>query len=170
MFGHIRPDEIKSVVESSPFTFRLGFFPCLKEVIETVLMPRNRFPVARMERVNRFHKRTLTLGIDRFPTAVADWAGRGLKRFFVYVFIHPNASIPFEFLVRYRGRPYINGHSLPTEVGAKTIMTLSCYPPTVRRLMSAIRLLGLCLKYGGKGVEPVCFFCHGPTIDACISI
>jgi hypothetical protein len=135
MTRHIRPDEIKSVDESAPFMCRLGFFPCLKEVIETVLMPRNRFPVARMDRVNRFHQRTLTLGIDRFPTAVADGAARGLKRFFVYVFIHPNAGLPFEFLVRYRGRTYINGHSLPTEVGAKTIMTPSCYPPTARRLM-----------------------------------
>jgi hypothetical protein len=169
MSRHIRRDEIKSVDESGPFMLPLGFFPGLKKVIETVLMPRNRFPVARMDRVNRFHQRTLTLGIDRFPTAVADWAGRGLKRFFVYFFIHPNAGLPFNFLVRYRGRTYINGHSLPTEVGVKTIVTLSCYSPTARRLMTAIRLLGLCLKHGGKGVEPVCFFCREPTIDAYIS-
>jgi hypothetical protein len=129
MSEHIRPDEIKSVDKSAPFMFPLGFFPCLKEVIETVLMPRNRVPVSRMDRVNRFHQGTFTLGIDRFPTAVADWAGRCLKRFFLYVFIHPNASLPFEFLVRYRGRTYINGHSLPSEVVAKTIMTPSCYPP-----------------------------------------
>jgi hypothetical protein len=67
------------------------------------------------------------------------------------------------------GTTNMSGYGLLTKVVAKTIITPSSYPPTARCLFKAIRLLRLCFRRGGKDVEPVCFFCRGPTIDAYIS-